>query len=146
MTSHWFPGTIWHLIPYWLDYGPTARQCVLYLGNKDPIREGRGVRAGLGLTVQINHQAGTDHRTGLFWGGLFSTVCWSQSLVSKVFRCGVVRGLLCVKVHEDLMRWTRLFLKLEDVAGEKSPRTKRTSWGLCMSHPGRTCWVLTVRL
>lgn len=35
-----FPGTILHLFPYWLDYGPPARQCALYLGNKDPIREG----------------------------------------------------------------------------------------------------------
>lgn len=38
-----------------------ARQCVLYLGNKDPIREGRAVRAGLVLSVQISHQAGTYH-------------------------------------------------------------------------------------
>lgn len=60
-----FPGTILHLIPYWLDYGPPARQCVLYLGNKDPIREGRRVRAGLDLSVQISHQAGTDHWIGL---------------------------------------------------------------------------------
>lgn len=35
-----FAGTILHLIPYWLDLGPPARQCALYLGNKDPIREG----------------------------------------------------------------------------------------------------------
>lgn len=26
------------------------------------------MRAGLGLTVQINHQAGTDHQIGLFFG------------------------------------------------------------------------------
>lgn len=52
-----FPGTILHLIPYWIHYGPPARQRVLYLGNRDPIREGTGLRAGLDLSVKISHQA-----------------------------------------------------------------------------------------
>lgn len=33
-----YPGTIEHLNPYCLDYGPP--QCALYLGNMDPISEG----------------------------------------------------------------------------------------------------------
>lgn len=64
-----FPGTIRHLIPYWLDYGPTAPQRALYLAN--PIREGRGVWVGLDLSVQISHRGRTDHWVGLFvllWG------------------------------------------------------------------------------
>lgn len=52
-----FPGTILHLIPYWIHYGPPARQRVLYLGNRDPIREGTGLRAGLDLSVKISRQA-----------------------------------------------------------------------------------------
>lgn len=67
MTSHF-------LVPFntWFLTGPTSRQCALYLGNKDPIREGRGVRAGLDLSVQISHQSGTDHQIGLFSGEDFS--------------------------------------------------------------------------
>lgn len=106
MTSHF-------LVPFntWFLTGPTSRQCALYLGNKDPIREGREVRAGLDLRVQISHQAGTDHQIGLFfWGGLFLTDCWSHSHDSVFLRgvaevserlCGLWRsqgrdvGLLC---------------------------------------------------
>lgn len=87
MTSHF-------LVPFntWFLTGPTSRQCALYLGNKDPIREGREVRAGLDLRVQISHQAGTDHQIGLFfWGGLFLTDCWSHSHDS-VFLRGSGRG------------------------------------------------------
>lgn len=93
MTSHF-------LVPFntWFLTGPTSRQCALYLGNKDPIREGREVRAGLDLRVQISHQAGTDHQIGLFfWGGLFLTDCWSHSHDS-VFLRGVA------EVSESL--WT----------------------------------------
>lgn len=80
MTSHF-------LVPFntWFLTGPTSRQCALYLGNKDPIREGRGVRAGLDLSVQISHQAGTDHQIGLFSGEDFS---WPSAGHDSVFLQG----------------------------------------------------------
>lgn len=47
-----YPGTILHLIPYWIHYGSPAPQCVRYLGNGAPIREGTGLRAGFAPSVK----------------------------------------------------------------------------------------------
>lgn len=50
-------------------------------------RRQRSEDVGLDLSVQISHQAGTDHWIGLFflewgWGGLFLIDCWWHSQVS----------------------------------------------------------------